>query len=248
MKGVHNHVESNEDVENELYELFLEARDSYLGEVVRKLVRLDYFIDLFLSSHYYIDCEHAKCRNAHRRNLTLIRQLFTDSFYLVEPLLVKSSVSQVELNALVCKHLTSAVFSPMKASYSLGCSFSDRQIEQLACISETYQIFNTMEGGDIRDALRSLFSCQIGFRLQVYHVRRAVVLFDALLDCNMISRNWQNVLDKGHFLVSPQGGQWIKKNSLSSSLNKAKASSAAEFENIRKAVYEMKKEELSESW
>lgn len=106
MKGVHNHVESNEDVENELYELFLEARDSYLSEVVRKLVRLDYFIDLFLSSHYYIDCEHAKCRNVHRRNLTLIRQLFTDSFYLVEPLLVKSSVSQVELNALVCKELT----------------------------------------------------------------------------------------------------------------------------------------------
>lgn len=82
MKGVHNHVESNEDVENEFYELFLEARDSYLSEVVRKQVRLDYFIDLFLSSHYYIDCEHAKCRNAHRRNLTLIRQLFTDSFIL----------------------------------------------------------------------------------------------------------------------------------------------------------------------
>ena len=248
MKGVHNHVESNEDVEIELYELFQKARNSYLSEVVEKRVRLDYFIDLFLSSHHYIDCDYAKCRNAHRRNLTLIRQLFTDSFYLVEPLLVKSSVSQAELNALVCRHLTSVLYFKKKESYSLGCRFSDRQIEQLACISETYDIFNTMEGGDIRDALRSLFSCQIGFRLQVCHVRRAAVLFDALLDCNMISRNWQNVLHKGHFLVSPQRGQWIKKNSLSSSLNKAKESSAAEFVNIRKAVYEMKKEEQSESW
>ena len=34
-------MESNEDVESELYKLFLEARDCYLSEVKGRQVRLD---------------------------------------------------------------------------------------------------------------------------------------------------------------------------------------------------------------
>lgn len=248
MKSVHHHVESNEDVETELYELFLEAKKSYLCEVIGKQVRLDYFIDLFLSSHYYIDCEYAQCKNVHRRNLTLMHQLFTDSFHLVETLLVKPSVSQEELGALVNNHLTSEVYFKKKAVYSLGCNFSERQLEKLAYIAETYHLFYTIDGSDIQDALRSLFSCKDGFRLQVCHIRKAVVFFDALLDSNLISRNWQTVLDKGNFLISTKNGKRINKSTLSSSLSKTKESAAAEYQSIRKAVYEMKKEELSEDW
>lgn len=247
MKGVHNHVESNEDVENELYELFLEARDSYSSEVKGRQVRLDYFIELFLSSHYYIDCEYAKCKNAHRRNLTLIRQLFTDSFHLVKPLFVKPSLTQAELSALVNSHLTSAVYSKKRAAYSLGCSFTDKQIEHMVSISEEYHIFKTMDGSSLQDALRSLFGCQNGFRLQVCHIRKAVVFFDELLECNLIGRNWQTVLDRCGLLVSVRSGKLIKRTSLSSSLSKARASVAAKYQSIRKAVFEMKKEELYES-
>lgn len=156
MKGVHNHVESNEDVESELYKLFLEARDCYLSEVKGRQVRLDYFIELFLSSHYYIDCEYAKCKNAHRRNLTLIRQLFTDSFHLVKPLFVKPSLTQAELSALVNSHLTSAVYSKKRAAYSLGCSFTDKQIEHMVSITECKRIRNVIESVTIVFGLRCM--------------------------------------------------------------------------------------------
>lgn len=100
---------------------------------------------------------------------------------------------------------------------------------------------------NLQDALRSLFGCQNGFRLQVCHIRKAVVFFDELLEYNLIGRNWQTVLDRCGLLVSVHSGKLIKRTSLSSSLSKARASVAAEYQSIRKAVFEMKKEELYES-
>ena len=65
-------------------------------------------------------------------------------------------------------------------------------------------------------------------------------MFDALLECNLINRDWQSVLEKGGFLLSRKTGKPISSSALSSALYKVKLHSMAVYQSIRKDVLEMK--------
>lgn len=248
MKSAHKHIVCQDDAKSELYELFLSAKDLYLKEVVGNHMRISCFVEMFYDSHYYIDCECALCKNTHRMNLGIVRRVLCDSPHLIEEILLRDSFSRKDLDLLVKLHQTLPEASPAhKPKISFGCTFSEEQFCSLVETVTRYSIFCNTTEADMADKLHSLFDCKAEVRLEVTSVRKVAALFDALLECNFINRDWQTVLGKGGFLISGKSGKQISSSALSSALYKIKLHSQAVYQSIRKDVIEMKRNELSDN-
>lgn len=52
-----------------MFELLLEARELYLQDVILNGKRYDRYVDDFINSHRYINCNSAICRNCHEMNI-----------------------------------------------------------------------------------------------------------------------------------------------------------------------------------
>ena len=241
MNSAHKHVKSEEDAYNELFELFLSARDLYMREVIKNHMRMDRFADIFYHSHYYIDCELAECKNVHLTNLEIVRNVFTESPHLIEEFLLRKDFSPKDLSELMALYLTSPnQYTEGNSELSFGCNFSNEQFSILINIIEKYEVFYPMGDESVDSEIRSLFDCKIGLQVQVTNVRKVAVLFDALLECNLINRDWQSVLEKGKFLMSRKTGKPITSSALLSALYKVKLRPMAMYQNIRKEVLKMK--------
>lgn len=87
-----HHIESAQDVAEELFALLTEAKTVYLQEVKIHGKQYRRYVEDFVNSHRYIDCDNAVCRNCHEMNIHIVKGLLTDCptlsnrFFRPEPL------------------------------------------------------------------------------------------------------------------------------------------------------------------
>lgn len=241
--NAHKHIQSNEDMFDELFHLLSSARELFTANVINGNMKPELFIKMFCDNHYYIDCDRACCRNAHRMNMGIINGIYTQCYDLFEEYSHKKHFTQKDCSCLVHHYQTefSSELSDDTHIISFGANFSDKQISCLAGIAHTNSLFLLHDDMDDETAMTSLMACKQGFSVKVRNIRNMAVFFDELLIQNLIIYNWQSSIEKGHFLISPKSNEPIAASSISSALNKAKASSTVTQDNIRKAVQEMQK-------
>lgn len=222
------------------------ARELYLQDVVAEGKRYDRYVDDFVNSHRYIDCDHAVCRNCHEMNIHIVKGVLSDCAVLVKPLFTAASFSLEECMELKRMYDTSEslpitgkhrVYKPMDAPpLSFGCNFTHEQMAGIVSCANIYHLFCMPVC--IED-MEALFACKEGFRIRVEHIRHVVVLFDALLENSLILSRWQAVLDKGRFLQSKDGERFISAASLSSALSAVRSNMNSVTLAIKKAVAQL---------
>ena len=87
------HLATEQDVAEELFELLLEARELYLQDVILNGKRYDRYVDDFINSHRYINCNSAICRNCHEMNIHIVKGLLNECAHLIQPLFEASDFS-----------------------------------------------------------------------------------------------------------------------------------------------------------
>lgn len=225
-----------------MFELLLEARELYLQDVILNGKRYDRYVDDFINSHRYINCNSAICRNCHEMNIHIVKGLLTDCPHLIQPLFSAPSLSFEECMELKRKYDTSELASsdcnPAKFSFlSFDCSLSREQLAGIVSCANTYHLFCSSV---TIDDMESLFSCKRGFSLRVNSVRRVAILFDALLENSFIQPYWQSVLERGRFLQSKDGSHFISATSISTTLSLVRNKMTSTAYNIRKFVSQLK--------
>lgn len=73
-----NHFVTAEDVANELCTLLQEAQKVYLQEVLESSKQYSRYVDDFVNSHRYIECDDVACRNCHEMNIHIVKILLTE--------------------------------------------------------------------------------------------------------------------------------------------------------------------------
>ena len=113
----------------------------------------------------------------------------------------------------------------------------------LADMGEFYfiNLFNLSSDAEVRAVMDALLHCKTGFSVKVKNLRNVAVFFDGLLINNLICYNWQSVIEKGRFLISPKTSKSVAASDLSSALYKARTSSTVAKTNIRNDIKQMKK-------
>lgn len=245
----HKHVQCDEDVFNELFGLLSSARKLYAEKVVNSNMKPERFIETFCSLHHFIDCDKACCRNAHRANMGIVKGLYMQNHDLLEEYLNKKVFTHKDCSNLIHRYFTIMPIDSPEDSHviTFGGKFSDEQMSCFADIACTNCILSISDKEDARIAITALLQCKPGFSIKVRNIRNVVVFFDELLVYNLIDHNWQSTMEKGGFLISPRSNEPIKSSTLSSALNRAKASPTATQANIRKAIREMQKGHITDN-
>ena len=223
-----------------------EARELYLQDVMTGGKRYGRYVDDFINSHRYIDCNSAVCRNCHEMNIHIIRGLLLDCTSLVKSLFTAETFSFEECMALKRKYDIAGVWfgssriedSRNDPPLSFGCNFSREQMTGIVACANAYHLFcvSTLRIED----MEALFACKKGFCIRVNNIRHVAVLFDALLENTFILPHWQSVLDKGRFLLSKDGTRYVTASSLSSALSAARNNITSANLGIRKAISRLK--------
>lgn len=228
----------------ELFALLTEAKTVYLHDVVTCGKQYRRYVEDFVNSHRYIDCDHAVCRNCHEMNIQIVKGLLTDCFHLIEPLFSASSFSFEECIELKRKYDIPDQESSFPDRNSAELSFlsfdsalSRDQLAGIASCANTYHLFCSPVTVDDMDLL---FSCKRGFNLRVNSVRRVAILFDALLEYSFIHPYWQAVLERGRFLRSKDGTHFITASSISTTLSLVRNKMTSIAYNIRMLVSQLK--------
>ena len=86
-----HHFVAEQDVAKELFALLVEAKTMYLRDVVTGNKQYYRYVEDFVNSHRYIDCDHAVCRNCHEMNIHIIKGLLTIAPILSEHFLPKQT-------------------------------------------------------------------------------------------------------------------------------------------------------------
>lgn len=81
-----HHIESAQDVAEELFALLTEAKTVYLQEVKIHGKQYRRYVEDFVNSHRYIDCDNAVCRNCHEMNIHIVKGLLNECAHLIQPL------------------------------------------------------------------------------------------------------------------------------------------------------------------
>lgn len=223
------------------------AREHYLQDVVADGKRYDRYVDDFVNSHRYIDCDHAVCRNCHEMNIHIIKGVLNECTNFVESLFTAASFSFEECMELKRMYDTSGTL-PITGKYradelvnapplSFGCNFTREQMAGIVSCANTYRLF--CMPACIED-MEALFACKEGFRIRVNNIRHVVVLFDALLENSLILSRRQAVLAKGRFLQSKDGERFITASNLSSALSAVRNNKISVICGIKRAIKELK--------
>ncbi len=231
-----------QDVAKELFALLTEAKTVYLQEVKIHGKQYRRYVEDFVNSHRYIDCNNVVCRNCHEMNIHIVKGLLTDCPHLIQPLFSAPSLSFEECMELKWRYDTSELVSsdcnPAKfSSLSFDCSLSRKQMAGIVSCANTYHLFCSPV---TMDDMESLFTCKRGFSLRVNSVRRVAILFDALLENSFIQPYWQSVLERGCFLQSKDGSHFISATSISTTLSLVRNKMTSTAYNIRKFVSQLK--------
>ena len=226
----HRHITAEQDVRNELFALLASARKTYLRDVIDSGKLYHRFVDDFINSHRYIDCDNVVCRNCHEMIIHVVRGILYDYQDYVRQIFSAGAFSLDDCMELKRMYDTSEINSPAFAydadpmatatSLSFECNFSKEQMAGIVSCANTYHLFYVptvrMEDMEV------LFACKEGFRIRVNNIRHVAVLFDALLERSYIQAHWQSVLERGRFLVSKDGKRFVTASSLSTALYAAR--------------------------
>ena len=147
----HRHITAEQDVWNGLFALLASAREAYLRDVVDSGKLYRRFVDDFINSHRYIDCDNVVCRNCHEMIIHIVRGILHDYQDCVREKFATESFSLDDCMELKRMYDTSEINSPAfaydadpmatAASLSFECNFSKEQIEeaQKYCKIEAFQ-------------------------------------------------------------------------------------------------------------
>ena len=209
--------------------------------------RYNRYVDDFINSHRYINCNSAICRNCHEMNIHIAKGLLTECTHLIQSFFAASDFSFEKCMELRRLYDRSETLPPpiahstdcfIKAPpLSFGCNFTQEQITGIVSCTNTYHLFCVSEVC-IED-MEALFSCKEGFHIRVNNLRHVVILFDALLENSFIQSRWQSVLDKGRFLQSKDGTRFITASSLSSALSAVRNNKTSVICGIKRAIKEL---------
>ena len=215
----------------------------YVEKVVNGSMRQDCFIDLFCDSLHSIGCKQPCCNNAHRMNMGIVRNLYTQEKDMLDRYLYKDSFTKEDFHELILHHLTTSEEnqSHAAASMSFGGKFTDHQLDCLAQIAKDNHLFKLSNDTEARAVMDALLHCKAGFTVEVRNLRNVAVFFDELLTNNLVCYNWQSVIEKGRFLISPKNNKRVAASDLSSALYKARISSSVAKHSIRDGIRQMKK-------
>ena len=215
---------------NELFVLLASARETYLRDVIDSGKLYRRFVDDFINSHRYIDCDNVACRNCHEMIIHVVRSILYDYQDYVRQIFSAGAFSLEDCMEMKRMYDTSEINSPAFAydadsmatatSLSFECNFSKEQMTGIVSCANTYHLFYVptvrMEDMEV------LFACKEGFRIRVNNIRHVAVLFDALLERSYIQAHWKSVLERGRFLVSKDGKRFVTTSSLSTALSAAR--------------------------
>ena len=242
-----HHFATEHDVAEELFALLSEARVIYLQDVIKSGKRYDRYVDDFVHSHRYINCNDAVCRNCHEMNIHIVKGLLHDCAGLVRKYFTADSFSFEDCMRLKWRYNFYESSSPGSPGannptrvppLSFGCNFSREQMKGIVACATAFHLF-CVSTLFIED-MEALFSCREDFSIRVNNVRHVAVMFDALLENRLIEPYWQSVLDKGRFLVSKDGRSYVSASSLSTALSIARIKKTAAANGIRKAIAGLK--------
>lgn len=243
MVRTHEHMRCEEDVRSELNELLLSASKKYLEEVVGKGMQPDCFLELFCLSQTHTGCDLALCRNARLYNLGVVRAVFKS--------IADSNKHEVSIRECLSKKDCSDLLLFLYGNHPMAhrkddvpltfsCKLAEEQLARIVEISHANGIFLVSGKDELHKRLSAVLRCEAGHYLKARNLRKVAVLFDALLANGMIGYDWQSVIEKGRFLVSPKYGKRVTASMLSSSLSKTKRNMAAPYRVIRNEVREIK--------
>lgn len=208
----------------ELFSLFMSARDLYIKEVVENHMKPSCFIEMYCDSRKYIDCRKVRCRNVHQMNLGIVRRIFTNNSSPNDAMLLKTDFGEEDFRQILDNLLIESIPpSKEEPSLSFGCNFSEEQMTRITALADKCHLFCVYDTDELQKSLVSLFECKNGFRMEVNNIRMVAIFFDAFLCNNMICYGWQKIIASGGFLISHKTGQPISASSLSSALCKARA-------------------------
>lgn len=206
--------------------------------------RYSRYVDDFINSHRYINCDNVVCRNCHEMNIHIVKGLLTECAHFIEPLFTVSDFSFEKCMELLRQYDRSGPFpTPVEhrtdkvadaPPLSFGCNFTQEQMTGIVSCANTYHLF-CVSMLRVED-MEALFSCKEGFHIRVNNLRHVVILFDALLENSFIQSRWQSVLDKGRFLQSKDGSRFITASNLSSALSAVRNNKTAVAYSIRRAI------------
>lgn len=204
-------------------------------------MRPDRFIELFCDSRHFIGCDNPCCMNAHRMNMGIVRNLYTQEKSLLDEFLGREQFGKEDFSELLHRYLAVRTECQPDATspMTLGGRFTERQMACLAGIAHRYRLFLLSEDMDDSTAMTALLQCKPGFSVKVRNIRNIAVLLDELLSYNLIVHNWQSTMERGRFLLSPKSNKPVTASVLSSALNNTRYSPTAIQSGIRKAVRKM---------
>lgn len=243
-----HHFATEQDVAEELFALLSEARVIYRQDVVADGKRYERYVNDFVNSHRYINCNNAVCRNCHEMNIHIVKGLLTECTRLIQPLFSESDFSFEECMDLR-RHYDRSEPLPISVTHrtdkitdasplSFGCNITQEQMTGIVSCANTYHLF-CVPMLSVED-MEALFSCKEGFHIRVNNLRHVVILFDVLLENSFIQSRWQSVLDKGQFLQSKDGTRFITASSLSSALSAVRNNKTSVICGIKRAIKELK--------
>ena len=236
---------------NGLFALLASAREAYLRNVVDSGKLYRRFVDDFINSHRYIDCDNVVCRNCHENEMIIhvVRGILHDYQDCVRKKFATESFSLDDCMELKRMYDTSEINSPAFAydadpmatatSLSFECDFSKEQMAGIVSCANTYHLFCVPE---VRmEDMEALFACKKDFRIRVNNIRYVAVLFDALLEKSLIQAHWQSVLFRGGFLLSKDGRRTVSASSLSTALSAARSHPTSVFYAIRTMIHQLER-------
>lgn len=188
-----HHFATEHDVAEELFTLLSEARVIYLQDVIKSGKRYDRYVDDFVHSHRYINCNNAVCRNCHEMNIHIVKGLLHDCAGLVRKYFTADSFSFEDCMRLKWKYNFYESSSPGSPGadnptrvppLSFGCNFSREQMKDIVACATAFHLF-CVSTLCIED-MEALFSCRENFSIRVNNVRHVAVMFDALLENRLI--------------------------------------------------------------
>ena len=170
-----HHFVAEQDAAKEFFALLVEAKTMYLRDVVAGSKQYHRYVEDFVNSHRYIDCNHAVCRNCHEMNIHIVKGLLNDCSNLI-----RSLFTEADFSFKKCMELkrTYDMFVPPSQSItcckdgptriyplSFGCNLTRKQMIGITACANAYHLFcvSTLHVED----MEALLSCKEGFCIRV---------------------------------------------------------------------------------
>lgn len=146
-----HHFVAEQDVAKEFFALLVEAKTMYLRDVVAGSKHYHRYVEDFVNSHRYIDCNHAVCRNCHEMNIHIVKGLLNDCSNLIRSLFTEADFSFekcMELKRMYdmfvppSQSITCCKDGPTRIyPLSFGCNLTRKQMIGITACANAYHLF-----------------------------------------------------------------------------------------------------------